>query len=246
MTVLVGGVGQPGAGDLAFGRAALERLHDEPLGEDVVVEDLTPGVADVPRLLEGLRPGTLVVVGAAARGRPPATVQRRLASVQGSDEEDVRSSPAAVDRLVATVTASSVSPPRIVVVEIEPASSEPSEKLTPEVAAALKPVIDLIAAEVRRAPLLDLAGELRELMTSGFLEPTPVVDAVESLLAELSKLEREGRWGRTFAERDRLRLRISSGEHAGDGVSGLHWAMWWTLMEELDRLQALEATSGPR
>ncbi|MDQ4130843.1 MAG: hypothetical protein M3133_07640, partial [Actinomycetota bacterium] len=68
---------------------------------------------------------------------------------------------------------------------------------------------------------------------------------VEALLHELEGLEREGRWGRTFAERDRLRLRIADGEHAGDFVGGLHWAMWWALMEELDRLQALEAASAP-
>ncbi len=150
---------------------------------------------------------------------------------------------AAVDRVLEMATAGSRYPHRIVAVEVEPASSEQSEKLSPP--AALEPTLDLVRAEVRRAPLLDLAGELRELMTSDYLEPTPVLDAVESILAELARLERDGRWGRTFAERDRLRLRISAGEHAGDGVGGLHWAMWWALMEELDRLQALEATSEP-
>ncbi len=146
MTVLVGGVGQPGGGDLDFGRAALERLENAPLGEDVVLEDLTPGVVDIPRRLEELRPGTLVVVGAAARGRPSATVQRRLARSGGSptaeeapDKKDAYSELVAVDRVLGIATTSSLSPPRIVVIEVEPASSEPSEKLSPKVATWSRP-----------------------------------------------------------------------------------------------------------
>lgn len=172
-----------------------------------------------------------------------------MGSVAPSDQQvrrdvDTLPSDVAVDRVLQLAFESGFRPARIVVVEVEPASSEPSENLSPPLADALEAALDLIRAEIRRAPLLDLASELRDLMASDALEPTPVVEAVEALLAELAGLEREGRWGRTFAERDRLRLRISTGEHAGDFVGGLHWAMWWALMEELDRLQALEATSG--
>ncbi|MDP8928324.1 MAG: hypothetical protein M3O70_07035 [Actinomycetota bacterium] len=253
VTILVGVVRQLHQSDLDFGHVALERLGNEPLGAGVVVEDLSPDVAEVARRLEDLRPQTLVLVSATARGRPPGKVQRRLArsaalptgavrSELGPDADVAPRGLAAVDHVLEVASAGDT-PTRIVVVEVEVANLEPSEQLSPPVEEAVEAALDRVRAEVRRVPLLDLAGQVRDFMTSEPLDPTPVVEAVEALLAELAVLEREGRWGRTFAERDRLKLRISSGEHAGDGVGGLHWAMWWALIEELDRLQALEAVS---
>ncbi len=252
MSIVVGGIGQPGGGDLDFGRVALERLRPLLLGEHVVVEDLSPGVVDVAGRLQELRPRTLILVAASPRGRPPGQVERRLVGADepytwrvGPDAGEGTRSDAAPDHELHLALESGLGSARTVVVEVEPASVEPGGELSPQVEGAWEAALEAIRAEIRRAPLLDLAQELRDFMTVDPLEPTPVVEAVEALLRELEGLEREGRWGRTFAERDRLRLRISDGEHAGDFVGGLHWAMWWALMEELDRLQALEATSGP-
>ena len=60
------------------------------------------------------------------------------------------------------------------------------------------------------------------------------------LLAELELLEREGRWGRGFALRDRLRLAIAAGE-VSEGMEHRDWGLWWAMIEEMDRLEALEA-----
>ncbi len=44
--------------------------------------------------------------------------------------------------------------------------------------------------------------------------------------------------------RDELRLRIARGE-TGEGMDQLDWTLWWALIEELDRLQAVEAAQAP-
>ncbi|HEX2026869.1 MAG TPA: hypothetical protein VHF25_02595, partial [Nitriliruptorales bacterium] len=130
---------------------------------------------------------------------------------------------------------------RLVVVHVEPPRAGPTDSAPPPVGQGLEEALQVVRAEIRRGPLLDLTRQVREVMASEQLERTPIVESVEALLDHLAMLERDGRWHRTFAERDRLRLRISTGEHAGDGVMGLHWALWWALIEELDRLQAVEA-----
>ena len=63
---------------------------------------------------------------------------------------------------------------------------------------------------------------------------------MRELLAELDRLDETGRWGTTFALRDRLRLQIAQC-HTSESMEHLDWALWWAVVEELDRLQPLDA-----
>lgn len=235
-------------GDLDLGRLAVERLAGG-LGPGVVVEDLHYGAVAVVQLLEDLRPATLVLVGAAARGRPAGTVERRRLGADHLSPEQVQQAVSEavtgyvdIDLVVAVAAGLGALPARTISIEVEPAATAPSEQLSPEGEAALEEALELVRTEVRRAPVLELAGSLRALLGGNRLEPTPAVRALEVLLGQLELLDREGHWGRAFAERDRLRLRIAEGG-TGEGMDHLDWGLWWALIEELDRLEAVEV--GP-
>jgi hydrogenase maturation protease len=247
VTVLVGGVGQLYQGDLDLGRVAAERLAGAALGPDVLVEDLHYGAVAVAQRLQDLRPRALVLVGAATRDRPPGMVERRRI-------RDLRLPPEQVQRAVADAVTGHVTldlvvevaagfgalPARTTTVEVEPAQTEPTERLSPQAGAALEAAIGLVRAEVRRIPLLELAEELRARSKDARLQPAPAVDTLRDLLGELARLEERGRWGTAFALRDRLRRQIADGQ-TGFGMDHLDWGLWWALIEELDRLQPLES-----
>lgn len=248
VTVLVGGVSQLYQGDLDLGRRAAERLQGEDLGHDVLVEELHYGAVAVAQRLEDLRPDALVLVGAEARGRPAGSVERRR--IRGLELEPARVQEAVADAGTGSVTIDllldvssglQVLPARTVAIEVEPVHTGPSPELSTEATQGLERALGLVRAEVRRAPLLRLADELRGVLAQRDqrLEPSPALEALQALLDELERLDHEGRWGRAFAERDRLRLRIGMGE-TGEGMDHRDWGLWWGLIEELDRLQAAE------
>lgn len=246
MTTLVGGVGQLYQGDLDLGRLAVERLEGEDLGPDVVVEDLHYGAIAVAQRIEDLEPDTLILVGAHQRDRPPGTVERRrIADLDLTTEEvqvavgDAGTGYVDLQLVVEVAWGLGALPDRTVAIEVEPAELGPSEHLSGAAEDGLEQALELVRAEARRAPLLDVADRIRRELSDGHLEPSPTQEAMVDLLGELEILDREGRWGRAFAERDRLRLRISAG---GTSASMTHadWGMWWGLIEEMDRLQALE------
>jgi hypothetical protein len=133
-------------------------------------------------------------------------------------------------------------PARTTAVEAEPAQTAPAGRLSGQAEAALETALGLVRAELRRIPLLELADELRARSQGVRLEPAPALDILRDLLGELEGLDRQGRWGATFALRDRLRRRIADGD-TGFGMDHLDWGLWWALIEELDRLQPLE-TAG--
>ncbi len=248
MTTLVGGVGQLYQGDLDVGRVAAERLAEEDLGRDVVVEDLHYGAIAVTQRLEDVRPSALVLVGAAVRGRPPGTAERRRIDAGPRDVELFRESveqagtgEVSIDLLVEVASGLGALPARTVAVEVEPATIEPSTELSAEAARGMERALRLVRQEVRRVPLLELGDRLRELIGEGRIEPNPTLAAMERLVEELALLDREGRWGSTFALRDELKLRIATGE-TPEGMTHLDWTQWWGALEELDRLQALEST----
>jgi hypothetical protein len=244
--ILVGGVGQLFQGDLDVGRRVVDLLGD--LGPGAAAEELHYGAVAVAQHLEDLPLHTLIIVGAEVRGRPPGTVERRRVVSEPLTPEDVHGAVSdavqgyvAIRILLDVANGLGVLPARVVTIELEPVLLEPVDGLSPEAEVAMSTLVDLVRAEVRRAHVLDLAGELRGLLDDGHLEPGPAVEALRALLDELDVLDREGRWGRTFAERDRLRYTIASGE-SSEGMTHLDWGLWWTLIEELDRLQPLEAT----
>jgi hypothetical protein len=243
--VFVGGVGQLYQGDLDVGRILVDRLGD--LGPGVTAEELHYGAVAVAQRLADLAPHTLILAGADPRGRPPATVERRRleravltpADVHGAVSDAVQGY-VAIDLVLDVANGLDALPPRVISIEVEPVRTESDPTLSAEVEAAIPELLELIRAEVRRAPLLALTAEIRTELTDGHLAPGPTVDALHALLDELDVLDREGRWGRTSSERDRLRYAIAAGE-SSDGMRHLDWGLWWTLIEELDRLQSVEA-----
>jgi hydrogenase maturation protease len=247
--VLVGGVGQLYQGDLDLGRVAAERLASEVLGPAVLVEDLHYGAVAVAQRLQELGPGALVLVGAEDRGRPPGTVQRRRIHRPDLSPDRLQQAVAdavtgyvTIDLLVEVASALGALPPRTVVIEVEPARTEPTELLSPHGQAGLEAALALVRAEVGRVPLLELADQLRALSQQERLEPAPALDALRDLLDELALLDERGQWGAAFALRDRLRRQIADGR-TGFGMDHLDWGLWWALIEELDRLQPIESGS---
>ena len=250
MTVLVGGVGELFQGDLDLGRLAVERLVAEPLGPGVLVEELHYGAVAVAQRLQELAPDALLLVAAVRRDRVPGTVTRRRVERPQLDAAQLQAAVGDavvgyihVDLVVEVAAALGALPGRTVAVEVEPARTAPGEPLSAAAEAGLEVALDVVRTEVRRQPLLHLADELRPLVTGRRLAPSPALTAVRRLLAELHHVDRAGGWGATFALRDRLRLTIAT-EPASEGMDHRDWGLWWALVEELDRLQALEAVTA--
>lgn len=248
MTVLVGGVSQLYQGDYDLGRLAAERLATEPLGSGVMVEELHYGAVAVVQRLQELDPGALVLVGAEARGRAPGTVERRRVQAVAASNEQVQQSVrdaitgyVTIDLLVEVAAGLGALPRRTVSIEVEPVRTEVGEELSPAAVAGLEEALRLVHAEVDRIPVLELGDQLRALVDTDRLGPAAARDTLRALLRELEVLDEHGRWGATFALRDRLRQEIADGR-TGDGMEHLDWGLWWALIEELDRLQASEVS----
>jgi hypothetical protein len=244
--VVVGGVGQLWQGDLDLGRVAAQRLSGEDLGRGVLVEDLYYGAVAVAQRLQDLAPSALVLVGAEAAGRPAGSVRRirvdpaRYGHDPGAVADAVQGY-VSMHLLLEVAASMGALPQRTVQIVVEPTTIDTSTTLTAPAETALEGALGLVRAEVRRIPLLALADEIRSSIDDGHIEPCAGLDALRALLVELQTLDREGRWGRAFAERDRLRQSIAASP-TGEGMTHMDWGMWWTLVEELDRLQPLEAT----
>lgn len=156
MTVLVGGVGQLYQGDLDFGRRTVERLAEESLGPDVLVEDLHYGAVAVVQRLEDLRPRSLILVGAAERGRVPGTVERRVVhGVDRSPEElqasvgDAVTGYVTIDLVVEVAFALGALPAHTVIVEMEPVSRGPAADLSERGGSLLEEVLGIVRDELR-------------------------------------------------------------------------------------------------
>jgi hydrogenase maturation protease len=154
--VLVGGVAHLYQGDLDLGRLALERLGE--VGAGVVVEDLSYGAVAVAQRLEELEPERLVLVSAVVRGRPPGTVERRTPNGAARSPEEVQRSVADaatgylhVDLVLDVAQAFGVLPRDTIVVEVEPASVEPAERLSSVGARALDDAVALVRRELELA-----------------------------------------------------------------------------------------------
>ena len=247
MTVLVGGIYELFQSDLDLGRLAVEQLRREDLGPDVLVEDLHYGAVAVVQRLQELRPAGLVLVTAVRRDRPPGMVERRRTDPLRVDPRDFQAAIGDavtgyvhIDLLLEVASGFDALPSRTVAVEVEPQRTESGEGLSDPAAAGLDRALELVRTELRRLPLLGLADQLRLLVAGDRLDGSASLAALRELLEELVHLDREGRWGRTFALRDRFRLAIA-GAVGSEGMDHRDWALWWALVEELDRLEALEA-----
>ena len=153
--ILVGGVAELYQGDLDLGRVAVERLAAEDLGNDVHVEELSWGAVTVSHRLVDLAPDALVLVAAHARGRVPGSVERREVEPSRAPVEELQlavgdaiTGYVTVDLLIDVTSALGTLPPRTVAIEVEPASTEPGEELTPQAQAGLEEALALVRAEV--------------------------------------------------------------------------------------------------
>lgn len=243
LTTLIGGVSQLFQSDMDLGRQAAERLAEEDLGQGVVVEDLHYGAVVVTQFLEELEPDALVLVGAVERDREPGSVERRRIENIEIDTEEVQTAvrDAAtgyvdMDLVLEVAWGLGALPPRTVSVEVEPSETGPGEGLSAACEQALERALELVREEVRLTPLFDLARMVEESLEGRSLEAAEALDAMQDLLTQLEVRDREGRWGRTFAERDRLKLAIAEGS-ISERMTHPDWAMWWALIEELDRLE---------
>ena len=250
VTVLVGGVSELFQSDLDLGRLAVTRLQAEELGPGVAVEDLHYGAVAVAQRLEELRPGTLVLISAVARGRVPGAVERRRVDPPRLKTADVQAAVGDAvtgyvhpDLVVEIAAALEVLPERTVAIEVEPEATGSGEGLSAAAAVGLEEALALARTEVRRSPVLQLAAELSLAVAGERLEPSRAVEALRALLGELSVLDREGRWGQTFAYRDRFKRAIA-GSQGSEGMEHRDWALWWALIEELDRLEVAEAVEA--
>jgi hypothetical protein len=246
MTTFVGGVGELYQGDLDLGRLAAEQLGGGLLGAGVVVEELHYGAVAVAQRLEELAPDALVLVGALPRRRPPGSVHRnRIRPARLSPQVVQQAVGEAVvgyvdiDLIVTVAAGFGALPARTVTIEVEPAAVDPGAPLSAAARAGLEEAVRLVREEVGRVPLLELADQLCPLVAENRLD-SPAADTLRELLGQLEQLDQEGRWGTSFALRDRLRRRIAEGG-TGEGMDHVDWGLWWALIEELDRLQAAEA-----
>ncbi len=249
-SILVGGVSELFQSDLDLGRLAVERLQSEGWGEHVLVEDLHYGAVAVMQRFEDLRPETLVLISAVRRDRTPGCVERRRIDPAPLSAEDLQvavgdavTGYVHVDLIIDVATGLGALPPRTVVVEVEPERTDAGEGLSEPGKAGLEQALDMVRAEIRRAPLLSLAEALRALVDGDRLEPSLSRTALRDLLDELRVLDREGRWGGAFSLRDRLRLRLAHSD-SSEGMDPQDWALWWGLIEEIDRLEREEVAGG--
>ena len=161
MTVLVGGIYELFQSDLDLGRHAVDRLRAEHLGPQVLVEDLHYGAVAVVQRLEELRPDMLVLVTAVRRDRPPGTVERRLVGSRTVDRQDFQAAIGDavtgyvhIDLLLEVAAGFDALAPRTIAVEVEPERTGPGEGLSEAAAAGLEQALEVVRADVRRAPLL--------------------------------------------------------------------------------------------
>lgn len=252
MGVLIGGVSQLYQGDLDLGRRVAARLVEAPpSGPDVRVEDLYYGAVAIAQRLEELTPSMLLLIGAEQRGRVPGSIERRRIRQLDLRADEVQiavgdsvTGYVGIDLIVEVAWGLGVLPGRTVALEVEPLTTGPDTELSDLGSEALERVLAMARLEVGRVPLLELAGELRAELAERPLEPSPALEATEDVLAALEVLDAEGRWGEAFAARDRLRSAISAGQ-LGEGMTALDWGLWWSLIEELDRLAAHEGAVQP-
>ncbi len=247
MTIFVGGVSELFQSDLDLGRLAIERLQRETWGPGILIEEVHYGAVAVAQRLEDVRPDVLVLVTAVRRDRPPGTVVRRRIDPPQLTPADLQAAVGDavtgyvhVDLLIDVATGFGVLPARTVTVEVEPETTSSGEGLSESAEAGLEVALELVRHELHRAPLLGLARDLAPLIEGDRLEQSPSRDALREILGELAILDRDGHWGRTFALRDRLRLDLAH-DFSSEGMDHRDWALWWALVEELDRVEAAEA-----
>lgn len=122
------------------------------------MEDLSYGAVAVCQRLQELAPEVLILVGASERGRTPGSIERRQAVAQQRSPEEIQrfitdavTGYVDIELLLEVAHGLGGLPPRVILIEVEPVSTEPSEELSPEAETALVRMLELARAEVAQA-----------------------------------------------------------------------------------------------
>jgi hydrogenase maturation protease len=256
MTVVVGSVGTLFQGDMDVGRYVADRIVGAKLGDDVVVEDFYYGAIAVMQMIEDLKPSALIVVGAERTGAPPGSVRRHRVRIAPSAAWEIQDAVGAAATghvaipLVINVAAGfGVLPWRTTTVEVEPATLESSDHLSPPVDAAVPIAAALIRREVGRIRLLQQADAVqRELDES--TQPGSQSDAdsatrqLRLLLRELRRLDDDGNWGAAPAIAEKLRQLLEESSTAAPEVAGRARASARALLDQVEAVLSGEAAAA--
>jgi hydrogenase maturation protease len=157
-TILVAGIGNIFKGDDGFGVAVAQRLGCRPLPAGVTVKDFGIRGLDLTyALLDGY--AAVILVDTVQRGEPPGTVymiEPETFAIADAQPEDLLLSPHELDpaRVLRLAAALGSDCRRVILVACEPASFGDEElglmDLTPPVAAAVDPAIDLVAQVINQ------------------------------------------------------------------------------------------------
>jgi hydrogenase maturation protease len=154
--VLVGGIGYRNLRDGSIGLHVIERLADRA-ADGIEVEDVSYHPVGLSQNLQE-RPDydRIVLVGAVARGREPGTVttyrwDRRLPA---DDEVQARVSEAvtgviSLDNTLVVCRALGGLPSDVRVVEVEPASQDWGEELSPQIEKRLPEIVEAVWSSTR-------------------------------------------------------------------------------------------------
>lgn len=154
--VLIGGIGLPWLRDLDFGTHFVKRSEGLDWPEGVVLEDLSYAAHRVLHLLQELTPTKVVLVGAMPREvDPPGTIRRYRLDLTPPPDDEVheRLAEAAggiidLDHTLAVVRYWRALPEDTTVIEVEPGDRAFGLGFTPEVEAAVEPILAMVREEV--------------------------------------------------------------------------------------------------
>ena len=154
--MLVGGIGYRNLRDGSIGLHVIERLADRA-GNGIEVEDVSYHPVGFSQNLQDRAPyERVVLVAAISRGRPPGTVEayRWDGALPDNDEIQTRVSEAvtgviSLDNTLIVCGALGGLPEDVRVVEVEPASEEWGEELSPEIAEVLPEIVETVWSSTR-------------------------------------------------------------------------------------------------
>lgn len=155
--LLVGGFGNPWAGDLDFGPWFARSYRDHGWQDGVIIEEICLAAHRVLHLFRELRPAAVVLVAGFPRGGPPGAVRHYRPDRTGLDDAEVQqrlgesaSGVIDLDHLLAIATFYGDLPDDTLVIEVEPAATAFSDELSPVVASRGAEVLALVEEELRR------------------------------------------------------------------------------------------------
>ena len=156
MRVLVGGIGYRNLRDGSIGLEVIERLNGRG-GDGMEVEDVSYHPVGLSQNLQDRPPyDRVVLIAAVARGRDPGTVTSYRWDQQLPDDEEVQARVSeavtgviSLDNTLVVCGALGGFPDDVRVVEVEPASEDWGEQLSPEIEERLPEIVEAVWSSTR-------------------------------------------------------------------------------------------------